>query len=179
MRFIPLMCCFLVASLACAADLKIGVVDLQKLFKEYPGTKKAEKKFQDVAVQKQKDLKDSEEEITGLDQELKSSSAVMSAKKKLKKQEELKQKYQDYLQTKAKLENELRTQEAQMTADILDEIKDIAAKVAKAQGMDLVLDSEKTVYAKNSTDLTDSIVKEFKKMPTEAADENGGKGKKK
>jgi outer membrane protein len=179
MRFIAFLSCFLVASLAYTADLKIGVVDLQKLFKEYPGTKKAEKKFQDVAVQKQKDLKDSEEEITGLDQDLKNSSSVMSSKQKKKKQEELKQKYQDYIQTKSKLENELRAQEAQMTADILDEIKEVAAKVAKAQGLDLVMDSEKTIYAKSSTDLTDSILKEFKKLSSDTKSESGDKDKKK
>jgi len=162
-----------------AKDMKIGTVDLQKLFKDYPGTKKAQKKFEDVAAQKQKDLKDSEDEIADMDQDLKKSDAVMSSKQKKKKQEQLKQKYQEYLQTKAKMENDMRTQESQMTADIVAEIKEIVAKIAQAQGMDLVLDAEKTVYVKDGTDLTDKVLKSFKSVSSDSKDESSDNGKKK
>jgi len=59
MRFITLLlCCLFAASMVSAKDMKVGTVDLKKIFNEYPGTKTATKKFTVMAQKKQKDLQD-------------------------------------------------------------------------------------------------------------------------
>lgn len=176
MRSIALLCCFLIASLASAKEMRIGTVDLQKLFKEYPGTKKAQKKFTAMAEKKKKDLQDSEEELQDLQKELKRSGSVLS--EKLRKQKETE--YQTKAQNLAQLENQYRTdlamKENEMTQSILEELKAIVAEVAKENGVDLVLDSEKTVYLKDGEDLTSIVLKKYKKTDS---DPDEGSSKKK
>jgi outer membrane protein len=152
----------LVASVACAKDFKVATVDLQKLFKEYPGTKAAHDKLSTLAQKKEKELLPAKKELEDLDAELKNSASVLSSKQKKEKQYLLEKKYEDFKQQQTQVENDLAAKEADMTQGILGEIKTVVAEVAKDSGVDLILDADKTVYAKDSQDLTDAVMKKFK-----------------
>lgn len=177
MRFFTLLCCFLIASAASAKDFRVATVDLQKLFKEYPGYDTAQKKFKDMAEKKQKDLQESAQDLQELQNELKSSSSVYSAKQKKQKETELKQKAHDLDTAENEARTYLASKESEMTQTLLDEIKVIVANVAKDMGVDLVLDSEKTVYVNGGTDLTDNVLKSFKKVDADSSDDSGSKKK--
>lgn len=167
MRPITLLCCVLAASLvsfAQAKDVKVGTVDLKKIFQEYPGYEPAQAKFKALAEKKQKELSEPEQELGDLQKELESSSSVMSAKEKQKKTAQYKKLLEDYAQQKSQIQNELAAKENDMTMGLLDEIKAVVADVAKEKDIDLVLDSEKTVYVKDGTDLTDPVLKKFKTL---------------
>ena len=79
MRFISLfLAAFLVAGLALAGDIKIATVDLQKLFKDYPGTQKAEDQLKEIEKKKIKELTPMEDELKDLQNELQNNSSVLS-----------------------------------------------------------------------------------------------------
>ncbi len=177
MRFITLLCCFLIASLASAKDFKIATVDLQKLFKEYPGYDKAQKKFKDMAEKKQKDLQESAQDLQELQGEIKNSGSVLSAKQKKQKEAELKQKAHDLDLAESQARTYLASKESEMTQTLLDEIKVIVADVAKDKGADLVLDADKVVYINGGLDLTADILKSFKKMDVDTKDDSDSKKK--
>jgi len=178
MRFIIMLCCFLVASMAPAKDLRIGTVDLKKLFNSYPGTEKAQTKFKALANKKQKELSDPEDELTDLQKDLQGSGSVLSAKEKKRKIAEYQQKLQEYTQLKGRISNDLANKESEMTQSVLDEIKVIVADVAKDKGVDLVLDGEKTLYVNGGIDLTDAILKS-KSFKSADGDSEGDSGSKK
>jgi outer membrane protein len=181
MRFITLLCCFLVASVLSAKDMKVGTVDLQKLFKEYPGTKTAQKKFTAMAQRKQKDLQDAADELKDMAADMESSKSVLSTKQKRQKQTEYETKEKDLRMQDAQIRTDLATKEAEMTQSILDEIKAIVAAAAKEKGVDLVLDSEKTVYINGGVDLTDDVLKgkDFKSSDSDSQDDSESKKSKK
>lgn len=162
MRFFTLICCFLVASVAMAKDFRVATVDLQQLFKEYPGTKKAQKKFNEMADDKKQKLTDEADEIRDIEKSLKDSSSVLSKKEMKAKQEEYATKAKAFQDEENQIQNDLAAKEQEMTKTLLDEIKGIVAKIAKNDGIDLVLDAEKTVYAKDAVDLTDEVLKSYK-----------------
>ncbi len=177
MRFFTLLCCFLISSAAFAKDFTVATVDLQKLFKEYPGYDVAQKKFKDLAQKKQADLQESAQDLQELQNELKSSSSVYSAKQKKAKEAELKQKAHDLDAAENDARTFLAAKESAMTQSLLDEIKVIVAGVAKEKGVDLVLDADKTVYVNGGTDLTDAILKSFKKVAADSSDDSDSKKK--
>ncbi len=179
MRFITLLCCFLVASVSVAKDLKVATVDLKKLFNEYPGTDKAKSKLKALADKEEKDLYDSDQaqSLKKLEKELSNSGSVMSDTKKKLKQEE----YNTKLQALQKQENEIRSEladkETEMTQSLLDQIKTIVSKVAKDNGADLVLNAENTVYVKDGVDLTDAVLKNYKSLNLDTKDDSDSKTK--
>lgn len=162
MRWIALVCCFLTASMVSAKDLKIGVVDMQKLFNSYPGTQKAKDKLADFEKKKRDDLSDSAQEIKDLEKDLSDSNSVLSEKQKARKTSEYKTKMAAFSQAQEEAQKEVMAKESDMTQTIIGEIKDLVATVAKNKDIDLVLDLDKTVYAKDAVDLTDEVSKSFK-----------------
>ena len=162
MRFFTLLCCFFVASVVMARDFTVGTVDLQKLFKEYPGTKKAQKKFNAMADKKKQDLTDAAEELRDLEKQLKDSGSVLSKKEMKQKQDEYTTKARAFQEQENQIQTDLAGKEQDMTQALLVDIKAIVAKAATKNGIDLVLDADKTVYAKNATDLTDEVMKNYK-----------------
>ncbi len=163
MRFLSLfLAAFLAAGLALAGDIKIATVDLQKLFKDYPGTQKAEDKLKDIEKKKIKELAPMEDELKDLQNELQNNSSVLSKKEKQEKKELFGLKMDEYTKAKSQVQLDLQTKESDMTQTVLGEIKGIIAGVAKDKGFDLVLDSEKTAYVKGGTDITDEVEKQFK-----------------
>jgi len=181
MRFITVICVFLATSLVSAKDFKVATVDLQKLFKEYPGYEKAQKKFKTLAEKKQKELQESAQDLQDLQGEIKNSSSVLSAKQKKQKESELKQKAHELDLAENQAMTYLASKESEMTQSLLDEIKTIVAAVAKDKGADLVLDGEKTVYVNGGIDLTTDVLKskEFKVTESDSQDESDSKKKKK
>jgi len=164
MRFLTLLCCFLAASTVMAKSFVIGTVDLQRLFKEYPGTAAAQKKFNAFADGKKKDLLDSQKVLQDLQTEL--SSGKLSDKVKKEKQDEFQQQYQDLEDQKNHAQTEISNREQEMTQTLLGQIKDIVAKVADSEGVDLVLDSNNIVDVKTSVDLTADVLKKFSTTKT-------------
>jgi len=162
MRLITLLCCFLVVSVASAKDFRVAVVDMQKLFSDFPGTEKAKKKLGDLEEKKKEDLADSEQELKDLQKDL-SDTSMLSEKQKMKKGKLYGDKLQAYKETTERVQKELMAAESEMTQKIVDQINGIVAGVAKNKDFDLVLDSAKTVYVKDSVDLTKDVLDEFKK----------------
>lgn len=162
MRLIALLCCFLIASMVSAADIKIAVVDMQKLFNSYPGTQKAKDKLAAWEKKKQAELGPEKEELQDLQNDLTSSSSVLSEKEKARKKKEFEEKYTAFQQEAQEFEKEAASKESELTQNIVGEIKDLVASVAKNKGIDLVLDQDKTVYAKDAVDLTAEVSKSFK-----------------
>jgi outer membrane protein len=162
MRWIALLFCFLTVSMVSAKDLKIGVVDMQKLFNSYPGTQKAKDKLVAWEKKKQEDLAPEKQELEDLQNDLANSSSVFSEKEKARKKKEFSDKYTAYQQETQEFEKEEVAKEGEMTQAIVGEIKDLVAALAKDKGIDLVLDLDKTVYAKDAVDLTDEVSKNFK-----------------
>ncbi|HTC19623.1 MAG TPA: OmpH family outer membrane protein [bacterium] len=176
MRFITLLCCFLIASVVSAKDFRFATVDMQKLFNSFPGTEKAKQKLSDLEEKKKEDLADSKQELIDLQKELGGDSSLFTEKQKLKKEKEYNDKLAAYNQATEEVQKELMAEESEMTQNIVDQIKAIVADVAKDKGVDLVLDSDKTVYAKDPVDLTSDVLDSYKKISdTDSKDDSGSK----
>jgi Skp family chaperone for outer membrane proteins len=86
------------------------------------------------------------------------------------KQEEYATKAKAFQDQENQVQNDLAGKEQEMTQALLNEIKVIVAKVAQDKGVDLVLDSDKTVYAKDATDLTPDVLKNYKSSDSSDSD---------
>ncbi len=164
MRFLIFVFCLLAFSTGNANDLKVATVDMQTLFKEYPGTAQAQKKYDDFAQEKKQDLADSEEALNYLQKELSEPKSPLSRKERGRKVEELNNETRDYQDEKNHVESELEERNREMTKLLMGRIKDVVAGVAKKEGVDLVLDSNDTVFTKNGRDLTDEILRAFAEL---------------
>jgi outer membrane protein len=175
MRFITILCCFLIASVAVAKDFKIATVDVSKIVKQYPGYISAQKQLSAVKDKKQSELIEEKKDLDDLGQEIKKSESVMSKKELNEKKYLYSKKQQDLMDHQSQAENDLAAQQTQMLTKIVDEVKAIVNKTAQEKGVDLVLDSQSALYAKDAIDLTDDILKKYKVMDSDSKDDTNSK----
>jgi Skp family chaperone for outer membrane proteins len=180
---------FLSASPA-AAQMKVGIVDMNKVFTSYHKTKDAETRLNDARAQAKTDLdsrletlKGDMEAINKLEADTKKpeltadkrEAAIKQRDEKINQVRNLDREIGEFRQTR---ERQLQEQFMRMRGDIVQDIMKVVDTKVKADGYDLVLDSsglgvsqvKVVLYAAPSMDFSDSIITELNKnAPKKAA----------
>ncbi len=180
---------FLSASPA-AAQMKVGIVDMNKVFTSYHKTKEAEARLNDARAQAKTDL-DSRLETLKADMEAinkleadtkkpeltadKRDAAIKQRDEKINQVRNLDREIGEFRQTR---ERQLQEQFMRMRGDIVQDIMKVVDTKVKADGYDLVFDSsglgvsqvKVVLYAAPSMDFSDGIITELNKnAPKKAA----------
>ena len=169
--------CALAASPA-AAQMKVGIVDMNKVFTSYYKTKEAEARLNDARAQAKTDLdgrletlKGDMEQINKLEADAKKpeltadkqQAAIRARDEKINEVRNLDREIGEFRQTR---ERQLQEQFMRMRGDIVQDIMKVVDSKVKADGFDLVLDSSGlgisqvkiVLYSAPSMDFSDSII---------------------
>ncbi len=182
-RFLTLAFLTASLSLASAADLKFGVVDMSKAFSEFHKTKKAADDFKGNVDKAQKEMNDRwavyKNLMTDM-QKLKkeASDPIMTPDARAKKAAEFEQKGQELRSLEQNIgeqqnrrSTQLKQEDVQIRRGLYDEILVVVREKAKTEGYDFVFDKSGMslstvpvlIYYKDAVDITDQIVVELNK----------------
>lgn len=165
------------------ADLNIGTVDMNRVFKEYGNTKEAEAKLNDAknAAKKEYDeraeaYKKALDEINKLNAQLETPALSADAKalKSLERDEKIstiknmEREINEFRQTR---EQQLQREMQRMREAILKEITDVVMELVKARNFDLVFDRSgpslngfsPILFSRDQTDFTGDVIKALNK----------------
>ncbi|MEY3480370.1 MAG: hypothetical protein RIQ71_1145 [Verrucomicrobiota bacterium] len=160
------------------AQMKVGIVDMNKVFTSYYKTKDAETRLNDARAQAKTDLdgrletlKSNMEVINKLEADTKKpelaadkkEAAVKQRDEKINEVRNLDREIGEFRQTR---ERQLQEQFMRMRGDIVQDIMKVVDSKVKADGYDLVLDSsglgisqvKVVLYSAPSMDFSDSII---------------------
>lgn len=156
-----LACVSLVAAECSAAEMKIAVINVQKVLLTCEAGKKAKEKVDAKMKELQGTFKQDEEALKALQDEIKKKSSAWSEEKKAEKVREY-QKNGRELQVKtddAKFEmKQLQDKEVE---PILKALEKVVEKFGKEKGYTAVLESRNGLYFDDSIDITDTIIKKL------------------
>ena len=161
-----------------SAELKIGSVDMKKIFESYWRTKEAETKMSETRAalkrdldernEKRKDLQDKIEKLNDAVRkpELSKEKAAGMMKEREEKILEWQNMMRELQQYQAEKEKQLADQTLRIRNGLVDEIKKVVDEKVKAAGFDLVFDVSGNsinnvpvvMYAKESYDFTKEVV---------------------
>lgn len=154
-------CLGLMAGEGMAADMKIGVINVQKVLLTCEAGKTAKEKVDAKMKELQSSFKKEEEALKTLQDEIKKKSSAWSEEKKAEKVREY-QKNGRELQVKtddAKFEmKQLQDKEVE---PILKALEKVVEKFGKEKGYTAILESRNGLYFDDSIDVTDTIVKKL------------------
>jgi outer membrane protein len=160
------------------AQMKVGIVDMNKVFTSYYKTKEAETRLNDARAQAKTDLdsrletlKSNMEDINKLEADTKKpelaadkkDAAIKQRDEKINEVRNLDREIGEFRQTR---ERQLQEQFMRMRGDIVQDIMKVVDSKVKADGFDLVLDSsglgisqvKVVLYSAPSMDFSDSII---------------------
>lgn len=165
-RWLMAATAFLVLSLAAAsarAELKVGVVDLQKAMELSEEGKKAKGVFQQKVEKIQRELKTKQDRLTALKDELERQSAMLSATARAEKEREYQDKLRDFKRLYEDYQEDMRREDAELSEKILRQLIEVIEGLGVKEGYDLILEKTQSavLYRSNAIDMTDQLIKLF------------------
>jgi outer membrane protein len=158
---------------AAHAELKIGVVDSQRLFNESPQLKAVLQSMQDEFSVRERDLQQQQKDLKAKSEKLQRDAAIMSEADRNKAERELRDGQRD-LERKAKEfeddANYRKNEElGKLQRAILAEVNDFA----KSGGYDLIV-SQGVLYTKDALDITPQILSTLQQRAAKSAGPQSG-----
>ncbi|HDQ25712.1 MAG TPA: OmpH family outer membrane protein [bacterium] len=152
---------FVFAASAAASGIKVGYVDIEKVFNQYEGTKKAKDRLKAELDREQAALEKEKAAIIKESEDLEKKSTVMDRSELMKKQGELKTKAERLQMKTLEIQQKLLTKEKEMTAGLVDELRAIVVKIAKNNKYDYVFERNMLLFG--GDDITGLVTKEMNK----------------
>lgn len=149
-----------------AESLKIGVLDVQRCFKEsnegkrlYEGLKKKQETLQNQFNKK-------EDELKSLQKELEKQSLMLSLDAKEDKQKEFERKRRELQFLYQDITEEMKKAEISAQQKVIKDLKAVVDTIAKAGKYELVFDVTRSniVYWSGKADITDEVIAEYNRM---------------
>ena len=145
------------AQTAVPANPKIGIIDIENTLSTTPAGKRANQKFEKVRKAKQAELDRKQNELKKQGQDLEKQQAVLKPAVFKQKRDELEKKFVELQQTYVKLERELAADRTKLIQDLLKLAEPRIQKIAKQEGVQIIIDQSATVWADPAVDLTKKL----------------------
>jgi len=135
--------------------LKVGYVNLGRIFDDYQRTKDSEAALKQKGTQKEAELKNRVTELTAMRKNLE----LLSDKARETKAREIEEKSDALQQQRTKDQRELSRERDQAARQILAELEQAVNEYAKANGFSFILDQRSLLYGQDAYDVTDPILR--------------------
>jgi outer membrane protein len=145
-----------------AADLKIGVMNVQKIIITCDAGKKAKERFDNKMKDLQSSFKSEEDALKTMQEEIKKKSSAWSEEKKAEKVREF-QKSGRELQAKTEdARFEMKQMQDKELEPILKALEKVVDKYGKDNGYSAIMDSKSgVIYFDSKIDISDTLVKKL------------------
>lgn len=139
---------------ASGAEMKIGFIDVEKIFNEYEYTKKEDAKLKDAGRQKAQERDSMVADIKRLKEESELLSESASKEKELLVDEKIK----DLKDFDRRARTELRNERDELLKKIFEDIRVIIEGYGKKNGYTFIFNDKALLYKIDSYDVTDDII---------------------
>lgn len=140
---------------AAQASLKLGYVDLLKVFEGYQHKQESEQVLEQRGKQKQTELEGRFNDLKKMRQSLE----LLNDQAKDAKAREIEERADEFKRVKERTERDLLRERSELAKQILDEIDQAVADYAKANGYSVILDQRSLLYGEEIYDVTADILK--------------------
>ena len=146
----------LIAGPATAAkELKIGIIDTQKILRDAKAAKSANDTLQKDLNAKRATMATKEKEIQRLDEDVKKATGA----DKKAKSEKLNQLVKDFKRLNSDLTEEYKKKQLELTQKLIKEIIQVVKTVSDRENYTLVLQKGSVVLNDDSLDITDKVIR--------------------
>jgi outer membrane protein len=152
-----------------AADLKIGVIEPQKVLDGTRNGKKIKDSLQEYVKSRQRIIDLEEEELKKMEEDLVKQSAVLSADAKKEKEETFRKRMIEYQRKVGQLNQEVQNKKKEVLEEFNKGLEQIVKGIADKEKLSLVVEKGDNgagalvVYSHPSLDITDRVIKELDK----------------
>lgn len=162
-RLLSTVCAAAIAVCATTAmaDTKIGVVNMEAVFKGSPQVKKINSSLRDKFASQRNDIVKMGKQLQDDMQNYNKNKAVLSKSKSKAMSDKIAQEESDLRAKQADFQKQLfQAQNTAMTG-FMNKVDAAVAKVAGKKGMNVVMPKNAVVYSQNDMDITSDVMKQL------------------
>ena len=155
------------------AQVKIGVVDLQRAINETEDGRQAKRRLKKLFDERQKSLDAKQQQLKAQKESLERQQDVLSEDALRKKAEKFQTEVMELQQEYMQYQQELSAKEQELTSVILEKMQGILRRIGQTDGYTLIIEANEggVVWVPANLDLTDVLIQRYNKQ----AKSGGGK----
>jgi outer membrane protein len=155
--FLGLCLCGLVISGPASAEIKMGVVNFQKLLEDAPQTKTAMQALENEFAPRRRELLTMQNDLKSRDEKLQKEGAVMAEADRAKAEKTLRDQQREFSRKAGEFQDDASTRRNEEIGKVQRYLVSEIQVYANAQGFDLVL-GEGVFFAKGPLDITANVL---------------------
>jgi len=144
-------------SQAVAAEMKIGYVNTQRIFRDAPAAQKAAKKIESEFSRRYQELQRMAKQLQSLQEGLEKNGMTMSESDRRTKERELNELSRDFQRKQREFREDLNLRQNEENAAIIEKANKAIKQIAESEKFDLIV--QDVVWVSPKLDITDKVIK--------------------
>lgn len=148
------------------AQVKIGVVDLQRAINETEDGRQAQKRLKKLFDERQKSLDAKQNSLKAQKDSLERQQGVLAEDAFRKKAEKFQQDLMELQNEYMQYQKELSQKESELTQKILEKMQQILRRIGQTDGYTLIIEANEggVVFVPSNLDLTDVLIQRYNRQ---------------
>lgn len=156
-RIVLLFALAIAASTAAAAELKIGFVNTERVFREAAPAKRAQQKLEREFAARNTELGKIEKQGRDLQQELERENVTMPEATRREKERQLADISRNFQRIQREIREDLNLRRNEELAGVQERATRVINQIAEQEKFDLII--QEAVFASSRIDITDKVIK--------------------
>lgn len=140
-----------------AAELKVGYVNTQRIFRDAPAAQKAAKKLETEFSKRDQDLQRMAKQLQGLQENLEKNSVTMAETDRRNKEKEFGELSREFQRRQREFREDLNLRQNEENAAVIEKANRAIKQIAESEKYDLIL--QDVVWVSPRLDVTDRVIK--------------------
>ena len=153
----------LICGSAAAADLKIGFVNTERVFRDAAPAVRAQKKIEKEFAKRDQEMQRMAEQIRKLQESLEKNSVTMNEAERRNKEREFGELSRDFQRKQREFREDLNQRRNEELAAVLERANRTIKIIAESEKYDIIF--QEAVYASPGIDITDKVIKALEDKP--------------
>lgn len=147
----------LAAFAAGAQDFKIGVVVIDRIFREANSAKAAQAKLEQEFGKREKDIAALETQLKSAADKFDREAPTLSESQRVARQKQLVEQEREFQRKRREFQEDLNARKSEELQQLIERANKVVKTVAEAEKYDLIL--QEAVYANPKHDITDKVIR--------------------
>lgn len=142
---------------AVAAELKVGYVNTQRIFRDAPAAQRAAKKIEAEFSKRDQDLQRMAKQLQSLQESLEKNAVTMAETERRTKERDLNELSREFQRKQREFREDLNLRQNEENAAIIERANKSIKQIAESEKYDLIL--QDVVWVSPKLDITDKVIK--------------------
>jgi outer membrane protein len=140
-----------------AQEFRVGVVNLDRIFREANSAKSAQTKLEQEFSKREKELNDTATQLKTLSEKFEREAPTLAESQRNTRQKQLVDQDREFQRKRREFQEDLNTRKNEELQQVIERANKVVKTLAEAEKYDLIL--QESVYVNPKHDITDKVIK--------------------